>query len=245
LITAEELVQDMDNTEEQKCFKLATVVELFENNTAKVQFDGEDEPSEKQYSYLSSYIPAKADRALLGAIGGTYIILGKVNYNVSPDTEEEIDRYLFDLKQVIMKKGLSLTGNADITGDLNVTGNSNVTGTMSVGGIESNGDVTAVGGINCSQASVTNNLTVGTVNITGSDGKVSANSVSSSGRVTGSIVEAKDRFAHTGTLIKFFNAPSYYSQQSISKLSTSADQAAIINKVNELITIFRNYGLLG
>lgn len=245
MITAEELVQDMDNTEEQKCFKLATVVDLFENNTAKVQFDGEDEPSEKQYSYLSSYIPSKADRTLLGAIGGTYIILGKVNYNVTPDTEEEIDRYLFDLKQVIMKKGLSLTGNADITGDLSVTGNANVTGAMSVGSVESAGNINTSGSVNCSQANITNDMTVGSASITGADGKISGKSVSSSGSVSGSIVEAKDRFAHIGTLIKFFNAPSYYSQQSISKLSTSADQAAIINKVNELITIFRNYGLLG
>lgn len=109
MITAEELVISMQK-EEKNYFKLATVMELFENQTAKIKFDGEDTPSEKQYAYLDSYVPKEDDRVLLGVLGGTYVILGKVNYNVPPSKEEEIDRYLFDLKQVIMEKGLNIKG---------------------------------------------------------------------------------------------------------------------------------------
>ena len=85
-MTAEDFVLELDDNEEKKSFKLAIVVDLFENETAKIQFDGEEEPSEKQYAYLDSYTPEIEDRVLIGALGGSYVILGKVNYNVIPST---------------------------------------------------------------------------------------------------------------------------------------------------------------
>lgn len=94
MITAEEFVQELNrDSEKQSPFKLGIVVELFENDTAKIKFDGEDTPSEKQYAYLASYKPAKDDRVLLCSVGGTYIILGKVSYNEEPDKtiENEIN----------------------------------------------------------------------------------------------------------------------------------------------------------
>lgn len=81
--TAQELVE---TPQENKNFKMAVVAELFPNSTAKVTFDGEEEASEKQYAYLSSYIPKSGDRVLMAAVGGTYVILGKVKFNASPDT---------------------------------------------------------------------------------------------------------------------------------------------------------------
>ena len=146
MITAEELVIELNSSEEkQSCFKLGTVVDLFDNNTAKVQFDGEDTPSEKQYAYLDSYIPGVGDRVLLGVLSGTYVILGKVNYNISPSIEEEVDRYLFDLKKVIMHKGLNVTGGIDadsvITDNLTVDGNIGVSGNVMATGISSSGNI--------------------------------------------------------------------------------------------------------
>ena len=81
--TAQELVE---TPQENKNFKMAVVAELFPNSTAKVTFDGEEEASEKQYAYLSSYVPKSGDRVLMAAVGGTYVILGKVKFNASPDT---------------------------------------------------------------------------------------------------------------------------------------------------------------
>lgn len=112
MITAEELVLELSNKEESENFKLATVVSLFGNNTAKIQFDGEDTPSEKQYAYLESYKPTTEDRVLLGALSGTYVILGKVNYNVSPPVDS--------------------TDNLDVEGNLHVEGDANVSGDFSV-----------------------------------------------------------------------------------------------------------------
>jgi len=65
-------------------FRLAVVAALFSNGTAKVTFDGETEASEKEYPYLASYVPKTGDRVLLAAVAASYVILGKVNYSVSP-----------------------------------------------------------------------------------------------------------------------------------------------------------------
>jgi hypothetical protein len=233
MITAEELVQETEPQEAESDFKLGTVADLFENGTAKIQFDGEETPSEKQYAYLSSYTPAKDDRVLLGAMGGTYIILGKVNYDVSPDVEEEIDRYLFDLKQVIMKKGLSITGNTDVVGNLNVTGGADVSGTMSAGSVSSSGDITANGTVD-SDSVVTGSATIGQTTINGdqmSTRYVEATSVST------------NRFRHTGTTIGFFGG-SMVQQKSVYKLNSTATLADVISKVNQLLTALGDYYLI-
>jgi hypothetical protein len=233
MITAEELVQETEPQEAESDFKLGTVADLFENGTAKIQFDGEETPSEKQYAYLSSYTPAKDDRVLLGAMGGTYIILGKVNYDVSPDVEEEIDRYLFDLKQVIMKKGLSITGNTDVAGNLNVTGSADVSGTMSAGSVSSGGDITANGTVD-SDSVVTGSATIGQTTINGdqmSTRYVEATSVSTNG------------FRHTGTSIAFFGGSSTQ-QKSVYKLNSTATLPDVISKVNQLLTALGDYYLI-
>src|SRR5699024_4505151 len=79
MITAEELVE-MTEGKEQSPFRLGTVVELFAIGTAKVRFDGEEVPSEKEYSYLASYSPNIGDRVLLASVAGTYVIMGKRMY---------------------------------------------------------------------------------------------------------------------------------------------------------------------
>lgn len=234
MITAEELVQVTDNTEEQKSFKLATVVDLFENATAKVLFDGEEEPSEKQYSYLDSYIPSKGDRTLLGALGGTYIILGKINYNVSPPVEEEIDRYLFDLKQVIIQKGLSVTGDAvfDSTETNTFTAN-----TSSLGNAEAN-DLK------------TSSLTTENLQANGNttfNGAVTLNSGLTA--ATGTWMECSNlrtrgTFQHNGNYAGFYGKAAV-ARQFINTLASNADLVTVKNKVNELINKLAETGLIG
>ena len=242
MITAEELVQETEPQEVESDFKLGTVSDLFENGTAKIQFDGEETPSEKQYAYLSSYTPAKDDRVLLGATGGTYIILGKVNYNVGPDVEEEIDRYLFDVKQVIMRKGLSITGGTDIDGNLSVTGSTNVNGALTAGGVSSTGDITTSGAVNSNSVDTSS---------------VSAGSVSANSATFGSTSIYNDRLDtryldasrvrtstlnHTGTEIAFFGH-NLVQQKSVPKLGTSAEWEDGRKKINEILTALHDYGL--
>lgn len=72
MIGAEEFVSILEDKEEKKVFKLGTIVD------GKVQFDGEDSPSGKNYVRLNSYTVVTGDRVLLAVVGGTYVILGKV-----------------------------------------------------------------------------------------------------------------------------------------------------------------------
>lgn len=83
IITASELTEQEHKRgiKQQEPFVLGTVKELFTNGNAKITFDGEDVPSNKKYSYLASYSPNVSDRVLLIKISGTYIIIGKINYN--------------------------------------------------------------------------------------------------------------------------------------------------------------------
>ncbi len=82
--SAGEFLNNIRNDKEYKAFKLATISSLFSNGAAKVTFDGESTESEKQYPYISGYIPNIGDRVLLASVSGTYIIIGKIRYNVSP-----------------------------------------------------------------------------------------------------------------------------------------------------------------
>ena len=85
MIEPKELIPE---PEQQEFVRLGVVVELFSNNTAKITFDGEDAASQKQYAYLNNYAPTVGDRVLMAAVSATYVILGKINYNVAPDVQD-------------------------------------------------------------------------------------------------------------------------------------------------------------
>lgn len=91
MITTDELVEMMES-EQQSPFKLGTVVALFENGTAKIQFDGEEEASEKEYAYLANYSPKEGDRVLLASVAGTYIIFDKIKYKEKPESAGQLFR---------------------------------------------------------------------------------------------------------------------------------------------------------
>lgn len=62
--------------------KMAEVVDLFENGTAKVRFDGEEVASEKEYGFLRHYIPKIGDKVFMMEFNGSYIIFDAVDYQV-------------------------------------------------------------------------------------------------------------------------------------------------------------------
>lgn len=82
--TAQDLSMQFEQPQTISVIKLGTVTELFPNGTAKVRFDGDESASAKQYAYLSNYKPAVADRVMMAAVAGTYVVLGKLSYNTSP-----------------------------------------------------------------------------------------------------------------------------------------------------------------
>ncbi len=65
--------------------KMATVVGFFEETkTAKIQFDGEEKPAEKEYPYLASYSPKLDDKVFCLEFGESFIILGEVTFQKKP-----------------------------------------------------------------------------------------------------------------------------------------------------------------
>ena len=87
--------------------KMAEVVGLFENGTAKVKFDGEEVASEKEYGFLRHYIPKVGDKVFMMEFNGSYIIFDAVDY------------------QVPSQKPINLNyikGNTTIEGDLTLRG---------------------------------------------------------------------------------------------------------------------------
>lgn len=76
-----EQAQD-ERKDKQEVFKLGTVTALFPNGNAKIKFDGESTVSQKKYSYISTYIATVNDRVLLVRVSGTWIIIGKIKYDI-------------------------------------------------------------------------------------------------------------------------------------------------------------------
>ena len=65
--------------------KIATIVGFFEETKGpQIQFDGEENPAEKEYPYLLSYTPKVDDKVFCLEFGESYIIIGKVNYQEEP-----------------------------------------------------------------------------------------------------------------------------------------------------------------
>mgnify|MGYP003586475449 CR=1 FL=1 len=94
MISVEELVKSTEQVEGNALYRLGTVTSLFAIGTAQIRFDGEEVASEKEYSYLASYAPVIGDRVLITQASGTYIILGKVNYNEKPSSSADITKEL-------------------------------------------------------------------------------------------------------------------------------------------------------
>ncbi|WP_273327871.1 hypothetical protein [Vallitalea guaymasensis] len=124
--TASEVIENTKQEEIQKPFKLGIVKGLFENKTAKIQFDGEENASEKQYSYLADYKPAVNDRVLLARVADTYIVINKINYKVEPPEPP---------KPTNTFSQLYVNGTAQIR-TLDVNGNAELQGAKFTGGVD-------------------------------------------------------------------------------------------------------------
>ena len=64
--------------EEGVCMILGIVKTITDGSGVTVQIDGESAATTKKYTYLSSYTPAVNDRVLIAEVGGSYVILGKI-----------------------------------------------------------------------------------------------------------------------------------------------------------------------
>lgn len=151
MVDSKEIIQ-LQQQEEEKHLKLAKVVELFENGTAKIQFFGEDTSSEKEYSYLASYKPTINDTVLVTNFIDTYIILGKIIHSITiDDNNVSIDYLTEKLKIYALKtdiadfikidalngyaktsdlEGYYKYGDGMVSQNMNILGNLNHTGSL-------------------------------------------------------------------------------------------------------------------
>ena len=63
---------------ERKIFRMAKVDPSYSSGLPRLLFDGETVVSQKRYPYLGNYTPVAGDRVLLAVVGGTYVVLGKI-----------------------------------------------------------------------------------------------------------------------------------------------------------------------
>ena len=58
--------------------RIGTIKSNTSGSGVTVQIDGESAATTKKYTHLSSYTPAVNDRVLIAEVGGSYVILGKI-----------------------------------------------------------------------------------------------------------------------------------------------------------------------
>lgn len=139
-----EIFQPLEE-QKQQVFRLGTVTNLFENGTAQVLFDGETEPSQKQYAFLSTYRPAVDDRVFLAAIGGTYVILGAISHEISQDDPTEGNFATLQVSESAQIKDLIVSGSATLQ-SLTVNNGATINGVFSVdGNIAFDGNIASFG----------------------------------------------------------------------------------------------------
>lgn len=195
MVDGKEIVQ-LRQQEETKDFKLAKVVELFENGTAKILFLGEETASEKEYSYLASYKPSINDTVLVVNFMDTHIILGKIIHSITiEDKSVTIDELAENLKLYALKEDIK---NFITNNELN--------------GYAKTSDLTEF--------------------YKYGDGMVSQN------------MNILGNLNHTGSMIKLFGGSLVGKTTSISTLASTADLAAVITKVNQIVNAGKWYNLI-
>lgn len=84
-----EIIRDIIHEElgTGKNYKIGTIADV--NGKPTIRFAGEDQPSQKKYSFLDSYTPVEGDRVLLASVSGTYVVIGKIQQDKGFQLENE------------------------------------------------------------------------------------------------------------------------------------------------------------
>lgn len=136
----EQKQDEIKNNKTEDNYKIATVTSLFEDGCPRLTFAGEEQESKKKYSYIYSYIPHDGDTVLLIKANETYVIIGKIAYNVTPAdqiTEEDVINLITE--NTIKEEDLNtlIDTRADTRADVRIVAKKCVTlnsdGTMSNG----------------------------------------------------------------------------------------------------------------
>jgi hypothetical protein len=249
--------------------KMATVVGFFEDSkAAKIQFDGEEKPAEKEYPYLSSYSPKLDDRVFCMEFGDSFIIMGEVNFQTEPFSldntftenlkpiKNDLKATKDDLTTAKSKHDTDIQGltkkltdtKTELSNSISQTNNSVSNLSSSLNSVK--GDLsTAKNDISnvkktadeASTKSVNNSHDIST-----NQYKISSNADAIK-KVDSRVddVLKKDTFdtLKVTRYVGFFGA-SATSKRNVYTVSNTSDVSSVGSKLNELINALRNYGLV-
>lgn len=249
--------------------KMATVVGFFEDSkAAKIQFDGEEKPAEKEYPYLSSYSPKLDDKVFCMEFGDSYIIMGEVNFQTEPFSldntfTENLKPIKDDLK--VTKDDLTTAKAKHDTDIQGLTKKLTDTKTELSNSISQTNN--SVGSLNNNLNSVKNDLStakndISTVQKLAKDTETKANNnandistnkfnISSNANDIKKVDSRVDDVLKRDTFdtlkvtryVGFFGA-SATSKRNVYTASNTSDVSSVGSKLNELINALKGYGLV-
>lgn len=231
--------------------KLAEVIDFFENGAAQVQFHGEEDPSVKEYPFLSSYIPALGDTVFMKQVGDSYVIMGSIRYQEAPVDNKNLEVTSLKVKNNLNAGTITSTTindiNTAIAGantaiEAEVTARTNADNGLStrITTAQSRADT---GVSNAASAQSTAN--------TAASNASSAQSTANTAKSTADAVSSDfTAFKNNATLwqlkvrsnVGFYDtAPTY--KRSVSTISTSATLEQAVSAINSIVNALKAYGL--
>ncbi|SHF13361.1 hypothetical protein SAMN02745784_02914 [Tissierella praeacuta DSM 18095] len=132
--------------------RIATIVEINEDGLPIIQFDGEEEPSQKLYPISGLFKPEKGQRVMMKRFNDTYIIEYNIlylevmeepnrnnfegNVNIDGDLKvDDINSRDINCRDITVTRrtnidNLSVTGKLDLDSDLNIMGDTTLNKTF-------------------------------------------------------------------------------------------------------------------
>ena len=217
----EEKQDEIKNSSTDDNYKIATVTSLFEDGCPKLTFVGEETESSKKYSYIYTYIPSVNDIVLLVKANNTYVIIGKIAYNVAPNevpyTNAEIDS---NIETVVTDKISTQETETQKTVDTKISN---------------------------SKTSILNTVSKNLTTALADYLKLSNGTIQLSEDINSSYIRnfRTSEFQHTGSYLGFFNH-SLASKTGVNTLSSpsTATTSTIATHLNTLINALKSYGLV-
>lgn len=215
----EQKQDEIKNSKQEENYRIAIVTSLFEDGCPRLTFVGEEQESKKKYSYIYSYIPYVSDTVLLIKANETYVIIGKIAYNISPDeigyTNTEIDSEIDTITNEKISKSESDTL-TEVNKRININNSAVYTN------VDTKIDTALKSYLKLSN---------GTIQLTADGNSSYIRNLRS------------NEFQHVGSLLGFFNK-SKTTKTTIGTVSSSATLSTLITAHNSLVSALNSYGLV-
>lgn len=120
------------NENELSTDKLAVVTGFFETGEPIITFDGEDSASDMIFGMIRGITLNVGDRVLMKKFSDTYIIMGAIDFILSPFVMPE------DLtgRTLTLSQGANVSGSLTVGGNLNANQNVTIAGTTTLTGLK-------------------------------------------------------------------------------------------------------------